>query len=96
MRFWIGQPGQFSSQSSPVGPHEPGHVASPPQQLLSWPHSSTIHGCPGAAHPMNSAMCPLAPSPGIWNASHGCIRMLVEDVVKLYDEVPVGTPIFIN
>lgn len=30
------------------------------------------------------------------NASHGCIRMLVEDVVKLYDEVPVGTPIFIN
>ena len=30
------------------------------------------------------------------NASHGCIRMLVEDVVKLYDEVPVGTPIYIN
>lgn len=30
------------------------------------------------------------------NASHGCIRMLVEDVVKLYDQVPVGTPIFIN
>ena len=30
------------------------------------------------------------------NASHGCIRMLIEDVVKLYDEVPVGTPIFIH
>jgi lipoprotein-anchoring transpeptidase ErfK/SrfK len=30
------------------------------------------------------------------NASHGCIRMLVEDVVKLYDEVPVGSPIFIG
>jgi len=30
------------------------------------------------------------------NASHGCIRMLVEDVEKLYDEVPVGTPIFIH
>ena len=30
------------------------------------------------------------------NASHGCIRMLVEDVIKLYDAVPVGTPIFIN
>ena len=29
------------------------------------------------------------------NASHGCIRMLIEDVVKLYDEVPVGTPIYI-
>ena len=30
------------------------------------------------------------------NASHGCIRMLIEDVQKLYDEVPVGTPIFIH
>ncbi len=30
------------------------------------------------------------------NASHGCIRMLVEDVIKLYEQVPVGTPIFIN
>jgi lipoprotein-anchoring transpeptidase ErfK/SrfK len=30
------------------------------------------------------------------NASHGCIRMLIEDVQKLYDEVPIGTPIFIH
>jgi len=30
------------------------------------------------------------------NASHGCIRMLIEDVEKLYDEVPVGTPIYID
>ena len=30
------------------------------------------------------------------NASHGCIRMLIEDVIKLYDEVHVGTPIFIH
>ncbi len=30
------------------------------------------------------------------NASHGCIRMLVEDVEKLYDQVPLGTPIFID
>ena len=30
------------------------------------------------------------------NASHGCIRMLPEDVIKLYDQVPVGTPIFIS
>jgi lipoprotein-anchoring transpeptidase ErfK/SrfK len=30
------------------------------------------------------------------NASHGCIRMLIEDVIKLYDQVPIGTPIFIN
>lgn len=30
------------------------------------------------------------------NASHGCIRMLVEDVEALYDQVPVGTPIYIH
>jgi lipoprotein-anchoring transpeptidase ErfK/SrfK len=29
------------------------------------------------------------------NASHGCIRMLIADVEKLYAEVPVGTPIYI-
>lgn len=30
------------------------------------------------------------------NASHGCIRMLVEDVEALYDDVPVGTPTYIH
>ncbi|MDP2711238.1 MAG: L,D-transpeptidase/peptidoglycan binding protein [Solirubrobacteraceae bacterium] len=30
------------------------------------------------------------------NASQGCIRMLIEDVEKLYDEVPVGTTVFIH
>lgn len=30
------------------------------------------------------------------NASHGCIRMLEEDVIELYDDVPVGTPIYIS
>ncbi len=29
-------------------------------------------------------------------ASHGCIRMAVEDVVELYDLVPLGTPIYIG
>jgi lipoprotein-anchoring transpeptidase ErfK/SrfK len=29
------------------------------------------------------------------NASHGCIRMLVEDVIELYDQVPVGAPVYI-
>jgi lipoprotein-anchoring transpeptidase ErfK/SrfK len=28
-------------------------------------------------------------------ASHGCIRMRIPDVVELYDEVPVGAPVFI-
>jgi lipoprotein-anchoring transpeptidase ErfK/SrfK len=30
------------------------------------------------------------------NASHGCIRMYIEDVEELYDEVPVGSPIYIH
>ncbi|MCK9248890.1 MAG: L,D-transpeptidase/peptidoglycan binding protein [Solirubrobacteraceae bacterium] len=29
------------------------------------------------------------------NASHGCLRMHVPDVIELYDRVPVGTPIWI-
>jgi len=29
-------------------------------------------------------------------ASHGCIRMAIPDVIELYDEVPVGTPIYIG
>ena len=29
------------------------------------------------------------------NASHGCIRMHVWDVEELYDDVPVGAPIYI-
>lgn len=30
------------------------------------------------------------------NASHGCIRMLIKDVEELYDQVPIGTPIYIH
>jgi lipoprotein-anchoring transpeptidase ErfK/SrfK len=30
------------------------------------------------------------------NASHGCIRMRVPEVEELYDEVPVGTQIYIS
>ncbi len=29
-------------------------------------------------------------------ASHGCIRMAVSDVIALYDQVPLGTPIYIG
>jgi len=29
-------------------------------------------------------------------ASHGCLRMAVSDVIELYDEVPVGTPIYVG
>ena len=29
-------------------------------------------------------------------ASHGCVRMAVPDVIELYDQVDVGTPIYIG
>ena len=29
-------------------------------------------------------------------ASHGCVRMTVEDVTDLFDRVEVGTPIYIQ
>lgn len=29
-------------------------------------------------------------------ASHGCIRMSIPEVIELYDQVPVGTPIYIG
>jgi lipoprotein-anchoring transpeptidase ErfK/SrfK len=28
-------------------------------------------------------------------ASHGCIRMRIPDVEELYDQVPVGAPVYI-
>jgi lipoprotein-anchoring transpeptidase ErfK/SrfK len=28
-------------------------------------------------------------------ASHGCIRMAIPDVIEVYDEVPLGAPVFI-
>jgi lipoprotein-anchoring transpeptidase ErfK/SrfK len=29
-------------------------------------------------------------------ASHGCIRMSIPDVIALYDQVPLGTPIYVG
>jgi lipoprotein-anchoring transpeptidase ErfK/SrfK len=29
-------------------------------------------------------------------ASHGCVRMLIPDVIDLYDRVQVGTPVYIG
>jgi lipoprotein-anchoring transpeptidase ErfK/SrfK len=29
------------------------------------------------------------------NASHGCVRMLIPDVIELYDQVPVGAPVYV-
>jgi lipoprotein-anchoring transpeptidase ErfK/SrfK len=29
-------------------------------------------------------------------ASHGCIRMAIDDIVEMYDMVPIGTPVYIG
>jgi lipoprotein-anchoring transpeptidase ErfK/SrfK len=29
-------------------------------------------------------------------ASHGCIRMLIPEVIDLYDRVPLNTPLYIS
>ncbi|MEI7624706.1 MAG: L,D-transpeptidase/peptidoglycan binding protein [Actinomycetota bacterium] len=58
-----------------------------------------------AANPLKSRWMGIADGAGIHGtdntgslgsaASHGCVRMAVGDVIELYDEVPVGTPIYI-
>ena len=30
------------------------------------------------------------------SASHGCIRMLIPDVIQLYSMVPLNTPIYVG
>ena len=29
------------------------------------------------------------------NASHGCVRMRIPDVIDVYDKTDVGTPVFV-
>ena len=29
-------------------------------------------------------------------SSHGCIRLLNDDVIQIFEELPVGTPVFIS
>jgi lipoprotein-anchoring transpeptidase ErfK/SrfK len=29
-------------------------------------------------------------------ASHGCLRMAIPDVIELYDQIPIGTPVYIG
>ncbi len=61
---------------------------------------------PGPANPLKARWIGFAGAAGIHGtddagslgsaASHGCIRMAVDDVIDLYDRVRVGTPIFVD
>jgi lipoprotein-anchoring transpeptidase ErfK/SrfK len=60
---------------------------------------------PGPANPLKARWLGIFDGAGIHGtdqtasigtaASHGCVRMLIPDVIELYDEVPVGAPIYI-
>ncbi|MDQ3850285.1 MAG: L,D-transpeptidase/peptidoglycan binding protein [Actinomycetota bacterium] len=73
----------------------------------SWAGSLAGQVIPGGApnNPLKARWLGVAAGVGVHgtsdrgsigtNASHGCIRMFVEDVVQLYDKVPVGSPVYI-
>jgi lipoprotein-anchoring transpeptidase ErfK/SrfK len=60
---------------------------------------------PGPANPIKARWMGIFEGAGIHGtdadyslgtaASHGCVRMAIPDVIELYDQVPVGTPIYI-
>jgi lipoprotein-anchoring transpeptidase ErfK/SrfK len=60
---------------------------------------------PGPANPIKARWMGIFDGAGIHGtdatgsigsaASHGCIRMLIPDVIELYDKVPVGAPVYI-
>jgi lipoprotein-anchoring transpeptidase ErfK/SrfK len=61
---------------------------------------------PGPGNPLKARWMGIYEGAGIhgteetWSlgtsASHGCVRMGIEDVIELYDQVPLGTPIYIG
>jgi hypothetical protein len=73
-----------------------------------WAGSLRGQTIPGGApnNPLKARWMGIANGVGIhgtaedWSigsrASHGCIRMHVSDVIALYDQVPVGTPVLIR
>jgi lipoprotein-anchoring transpeptidase ErfK/SrfK len=72
-----------------------------------WAGSLAGHVIPGGApdNPLKARWLGIYNGAGIHGtsdvgslgsaASHGCIRMAVPDVMKVYDEVPVGSPVYI-
>lgn len=60
---------------------------------------------PGPANPLKARWMGIYAGAGIHGtdsisslgsaASHGCVRMAVPDVIDLYDQTPVGTPVYI-
>ena len=85
-------------------------TASAPASTIAFAHSTgSLAGTvvpPGPSNPIKARWLGIYDGVGIHgtsddasigtNASHGCLRMHVSDVIDLYPRVPVGTPIYIQ
>jgi lipoprotein-anchoring transpeptidase ErfK/SrfK len=103
----VGQPayptptGLYSIQSKQVDP-----VWSVPNSDWAGELAGTVVEGGTDANPLKARWMGITDGAGIHGtsevtslgsaASHGCVRMAVPDVIELYDQVPVGTPIYIG
>lgn len=103
----VGQPayptptGLYSIESKQVDP-----VWSVPNSDWAGELAGTVVEGGTDANPLKSRWMGITDGAGIHGtsevdslgsaASHGCVRMAVPDVEELYDQVPVGTPIYIG
>lgn len=103
----VGQPGyptpngRFAIQSKQINP-----VWSVPNSPWAGELAGTTVGGGSAANPLKARWMGVSGSVGIHGtgqdasigtrASHGCIRMHVADVKRLYRQVPLGTPVLIG
>ena len=93
--------GLFAIQSKQVNP-----VWSVPNSPWAGELAGTTVSGGSAANPLKARWLGITGSVGIHGtgegysigtrASHGCIRMHVDDVIALYKRVPVGTPVLIS
>ena len=71
--------GSLAGQTIPPGPQDPLKA-----RFMSFEGGAGIHG-----------IDPSEYSSIGHDASHGCIRMRIPDVIALYSKSPVGTPVYI-
>ena len=103
----VGQPayptpyGLFSVESKQVDP-----VWSVPNSDWAGELAGTVVAGGTAANPLKARWMGVTDGVGFHGtsetysvgtaASHGCMRMYVDDIIELYDQVPVGTPVYIG
>ena len=103
----VGQPayptpyGLFSIESKQVDP-----VWSVPNSDWAGELAGTVVAGGTAANPLKARWMGVTDGVGFHGtsedysvgtaASHGCMRMHVSDIIALYDQVPVGTPVYIG